>query len=125
MVVAPPAGCGCEVAPPVYAPEPVCGFESYGGFINDPYLSGGVVTEGVVGNGVIVDNGMVIDNGMVMGDGMVMGEYPSGTSIQGTTVPDNFSTRIDSQGYQSNKYDTDGARIISEEPLPPGVVPVN
>ena len=107
-MVAPAPGCGCELTAPVYSGEPVCGFESYGGVINDPYLSGGVVSEGVVGDGVIV------------------GEYPAGSSIQGTVLPDNFQpAQIDSQGYRSNKFDTDGARIISEQPLPPGVVRAN
>ncbi len=73
----------------MYADEPVCGFESYGGVVNDPYLSGGVVTEGVVG------------------DGVIMGEYPAGSSIQGTVLPDNFEP---AQGYRSNKFDTDGAQ---------------
>jgi hypothetical protein len=102
-MVAPQHGCGCEVAPPVYAGEPVCGIEAYGGVINDPYLSGDVISEGVIG------------------DGVIMGEYPSGATIPGTIVPDNF----DARQYQSNKFDTDGARIISEDPLPPGVVRAN
>lgn len=108
-MVAPEVGCGCEVAPPVYASEPLCGIEAYGGVINDPYLSGNVISDGVISGGVITE-------GMI-GEGVI--EYPSGSSIPGTVMPDNFDPR----GYQSNKFDTDGARIISEEPLPPGVTP--
>ncbi len=101
--VMPQAGCGCETATPAYAAEIGCGIESYGGVINDPYLSGGIV-----------------------GDGVIVGEYPAGSSLPGTIMPDNFvPAQIDSQGYRSNKFDTDGARIISEEPLPPGVTPIN
>ncbi len=79
-------------APSPYASETVCGIESYGGVINDPYLSGEVV-----GDGVYVD-----------------GQYPGGATIMG----DDFVPRVP-QNYGVNKFDTDGARIINE--LPPGV----
>jgi hypothetical protein len=91
---APPCQCvpSPAVAPAPYASEPVCGIESYGGVINDPYLSGEVI-----GEGVYVD-----------------GQYPAGATI----MSDGFVPRVP-QNYGVNKFDTDGARIINE--LPPGV----
>ena len=118
VAAVPQAGCGCETAAPVYAREVGCGIESYGGVINDPYLSGEIV-----GNGVIMGE-YPYASGQIVGDGVIVGEYPAGSSLPGTVMPDNFGpAQIDSQGYRSNKFDTDGARIISEEPLPPGVTP--
>lgn len=113
--MAPQVGCGCEMATPIVS-EPVCGIESYGGVINDPYLTGQVVGDGVMmGNGGIISNGTVID-----------GQIIGGSSMPGTVMPDNFvPADMNSQGYRSNRVDTDGARIISEEPLPPGVVPAS
>ncbi len=110
VIAAPSAGCGCEVAPPIVA-EPVCGMESYGGLINDPYLSGEVVGDGVM-----------IGNGAIIRDGAIVGEYPAGSSIPGTVLPDNFQP---AETIRSNRFDTDGARIISEQPLPPGLVPAS
>jgi hypothetical protein len=97
---APPAAPPCQCVPSPaavpYASEPVCGIESYGGVINDPYLSGEVV-----GEGVYVD-----------------GQYPAGATI----MSDDFVPRVP-QNYGVNKFDTDGARIINE--LPPGVKAAN
>ena len=96
-------------AAPTCGQESVCGVESYsglqsyGGVINDPYLTGSMVDGGVV-------NGTVIDGGTVIG-----GPYSVGTPVNGW-VP---------APYRANKVDTDGAKILSEEPLPPGAVPLN
>ena len=124
--------CGCA---PAYAGavcghesacglESACGIESYGGVINDPYLNGGIVSGGVV-NGGIVDGGIV--NGGIVGGEIIGGSIAPGTVIDGGTViggPYPSGTGWTPR-YQSNRVDTDGAKILSEEPLPHGAVPLN
>ena len=136
------AGCGYETAadqcncggvvagtssygPSNYGPV----VENYAPTVNDPYNSSNIVgsypVDGqIIGNGYPID-GQVIGNGYPV-DGQIIGNgYPVdgnviGSPVMGGTIMgDNFSPR-----YQSNKVDSDGAKIISEEPLPPGVQPL-
>ena len=72
----------------------------YGPVVTDPYTNGGIVGGSVPYNGVV---GEQVIGGQV---------YP------GTTAPiqsDNFDTRVNSQ-----KFDSDGNRILWEQPLPQG-----
>ncbi len=113
MMGAPADGCGCNsyagnvYDSQVYAGRPcgTCGtagdcgcggvVDSYAPVINDPYMQGGVISGTV--------------DGQIVGEQIIGGQpYPS------TTAPvqaDNFSAR---------KFDSDGNRILWEEPLPSG-----
>ena len=93
-------GCECEA----YGGGTCLG-ESYGGVVHDPYLSSGTV---------VPYSGQVIDGGIV-GDQVIPGtSYPSSPAqIQ----PDDFGPAT------SRKFDTDGNKILWEEPLPPGATP--
>ncbi|QDT10479.1 hypothetical protein [Planctomycetes bacterium K23_9] len=117
------AGCGIETLPnscncgnaSSYGPV----IRNYGSASIDPYLAGGQVIDGGVINGMPID-GQIIGN-------PIMGEQVIGSSIYGGQAFDGGSwvPRGDSGIYSANKYDTDGNKIISEEPLPPGAVPAN
>lgn len=111
--LAPQGDCGCPTTGPVYGSptymgEQACGIESYGGVVNDPYLNGGIVNGGVVDGGVI--------------NGGIVGEYPIGSPYPSSGWQ---PAPLNSQGYRTQRVDTDGAKILSEEPLPPGAVPLN
>ena len=128
------AGCGYETAadqcncggvvsgtssygPSNYGPV----VENYAPVVSDPYSSGNVVGSYPV-EGQIVGNGYPID-GTVMGAPMigspVVGSPVIGGTVIGGSVVGDWQPR-----YQSNKVDSDGAKIISEDPLPPGATPL-
>ena len=92
-----PCGGGCECSTGVSG--------SYGPVYHDPYSSDQVI--GDVRDGQIMGAPVISDQ--VVG-GSVVGpqSYPT---VPGTIAPDNFESR---------KFDRDGARILSEEPLPEG-----
>lgn len=139
--VTPPGGdtCGgtCGQAPYSSAyGDCGCGnvVNEQGGIVNDPYLSGGVPFQGgsnsiqsqpypgqVIDGEVVVSPGQVIDGQMVPGtsvpgpnDNWQPRNYPQGTVPQGTGSTGTFAP----QNYQSQKFDTDGKKILWEEPLP-------
>ena len=71
-------------------------------------------------------SGMPVD-GQIIGGGTIMnGTVMNGTVMGGMGYNDSsWVPRPGSDGYSSNKFDADGHRIISEDPLPPGAVPAN
>ena len=70
-----------------------CGGGTYGGVVTDPYMSG-----------------QVIDGSMPY-EGQIVGE----STYPGSAAP------IQSDDFSARKFDSDGNRILWEEPLPPGV----
>lgn len=106
--------------------------EGYSG-VADPYLSGGTVLDGSHAYPSTSDPhqpqpGEIINGETVVGPGFIdQGNpypgtvYPNGSA---PVSPDNFQPRPDPvypQGdYQSRKFDTDGKKILWEEPLPAG-----
>lgn len=91
-----------------------CGSSGFAPSVNDPYLSsppinGSIQSSGQIYNGPVY-NGQPIYNGADVYNGA--GSFGGPSTFQG----DNF---------QSRRFDTDGARILNVEPLPPGVTPVN
>jgi hypothetical protein len=138
VVTAPSTGCGCGDyigAEPVYSGMPcgecgvmsgcVCGdgAGSYGQIVNDPYLQGGsvgapIVTDEVIGRSVEPIPGQPVPGqmlpGQVMPGQVVPGQVMPGQVMPGSTTPlqpDDFSAR---------KFDSDGNRILWEQPLPEG-----
>ncbi len=113
------AGCGMEQAPVACNSCPPYGaaMGNYDSTMADPYLNGdGQIIDGQIIDGQIID-GQIIDGGNVIGGGVVNGQA---IDSSGAWLP-----RGDSSVYSANKYDQDGHRIISEDPLPPGAVPAN
>lgn len=121
VVTAPPMGCGCNeyVTGSVHAGMPcgncgtICGdcgcgcsgaVESYGPVVNDPYLSGQVM------GGPIPQNGQIISD-QVIGQSAQPPVLPGATMPPAPIQPDDFSAR---------KFDSDGNRILWEQPLPDG-----
>ncbi len=113
--------------------------DGYAGNVHDPYLSGGSYQDAGSYSGVPSDPypGQVINGEVVVGPGytpgMTEGQVLPGNSYPSTTYPsnpapvlqDNFDPRpIDNypgqSNYQSRKFDTDGNKILWEEPLPAG-----
>jgi hypothetical protein len=84
------------------APEPVCGNDGYMPMSADPYLGGAAV---VPGSSYPVENVVPYQGGSINGGA------------------DTFNSR--SGLYNSRGVDYDGAKIISESPLPPGAKLVN
>ena len=138
------AGCGQEAISNScncgrsYGPV-VSNFGSQAPIVSDPYLSGnivgGTVSGGIVG-GEIVGNsfpieGQVIDGGYPIEGQVIDGGYPIGGEIIGGGYPIEGQIIGDGSwyqrgsGYSSNKVDLDGHRILSEDPLPPGAIPLN
>lgn len=117
--------------------------DGYSGNVHDPYLTGGYESMGshggipgaprpgeVINGEVVVDpgySGSVIEGQIVPGNSYPGTGYP-GNSYPGNGAPvqqDNFdprpSTSYPGQGnYQTRKFDTDGKKILWEEPLPAG-----
>ena len=91
---APQTSCGCSSS---YSPP----------IASDPYLSSPPIS------GSIPSSGQIIHSDPVIGPSYNSGvQYGMASPIYGGS--DNF---------QSRTHDTDGARIISESPLPPGAIP--
>ncbi len=72
----------------------------YGPVVTDPYTNGGIVGGSVPYNGVV-------------GEQVIGGQVYPGTSAP--IQSDNFDARVNSQ-----KFDSDGNRILWEQPLPQG-----
>lgn len=123
VVTAPQSGCGCNGVSGIVSGGGVytgnaCGScgdygVSYGGgcnscgnaaqgYVTDPYLNSGTVVGEVVPH-----------------DGQIIGEpVLGGQGIPSTSTPiqsDNFDARVDAR-----KFDSDGNRILWEQPLPEG-----
>ena len=109
----------CYGSTPSHAPQIMgdCGCvatDSYGPTSVDPYLnSGQTYNEQIIGGPVM---GEQIIGNPVYGE-QIIGEQVIGGS-QGFP-----STPIQSDDFQARKIDTDGNRILWEEPLPPGTTP--
>ncbi len=119
----PPADCGCnhyagECHDPgygsAYGGDCGCAVDGYGETVNDPYLSGGAIStvapyEGQVYEGQIIEGQPLPSSGLPLPadnwQPRPMDSYPSAPSGD----------------YQSRKFDSDGNRILWEEPLPAGV----
>ncbi len=115
-----PNSCNCATPSSSYGPV----ISNYGSAAIDPYHQGTVIGGGqVIGGGVI--NGMPVDgqiiNEQVIGGGVYGGDIYGGQIIDGGS----WFPRGTSSTYSANKYDADGHKILSEEPLPPGAVPAN
>ena len=126
------AGCGTEVGCGIETLPNSCscgncgvcnaGVSSYGPATSDyapvvdPYLNGSVGS-GIVGSGQILGSGQVIGSYPV--EGQIMGSYPVEGQIMGG------SDWFPRASHESFKVDQDGHRIISEDPLPAGVTPLN
>tara|TARA_R110002049_G_scaffold27321_2_gene94300 strand:+ start:538325 stop:538669 length:345 start_codon:yes stop_codon:yes gene_type:complete len=112
MVSMPQASCGCNgyvdggsaTYGSAYGGD--CQCQSYGGVVSDPYLSSGTVVpygEQIIGE-------------------QILGEQIVGDQVIGGTSYPNGSAPIQSE-WQARKFDTDGNKILWEEPLPPGATP--
>lgn len=93
VVGVPHNGCGCNAAyGSAYAGQCECGGETQ--YTTDPYLSGGTMPY----------------------EGQIIGETVTGGQVYPNSVapiqPDGFDVR-------ARKFDSDGNRILWEEPLPP------
>ena len=92
-----------------------CECNAHGGvisdsYVNDPYMSSG---------SVVPYDGQIISDEIVGGSGYPSTVHP-GTSYPSSAAPiqgDQFYPRV-----ESRKVDTDGNKILWEEPLPPGAV---
>ena len=77
-----------------------------------------VVGPGYMGSGM---NGQVIDGQVMPGSSYPGTVYPGGSA---PISPDNFQSRPGTAyppgNYQSRKFDTDGKKILWEQPLPAG-----
>ncbi|MFK8112368.1 MAG: hypothetical protein AB8B91_09205 [Rubripirellula sp.] len=121
---APQTGCGCnQYADQGHISGETCGscygsaysgncgcgngavVDGYAPMASDPYLNGGVV------------NGEIIQNG-----GQIYGEQIIGGSMYNNVVPNGVPVQSDS--FNARKVDTDGNKILWEQPLPPGAKPL-
>lgn len=109
IAAAPHADCGCQnyagnvYDGGVYSSGCGCGHEGYGPVSSDPYISADPIV-GVPGSQVY-DSGSVYDGGFI----------PNAPYSGGSVPADNF---------QSRRFDTDGNKILWEEPLPSGAQPL-
>ena len=125
------AGCGCHDAGSVYGGQvyggqvyagSACGtcgvanmggcgcgniVNGYGGVVSDPYLSGEVV------GGTMPYDGQIISD-TVVGGPTTGAPVVGGQSYPGPTAP------IQSDNFNARKFDSDGKRILWEQPLPQG-----
>lgn len=108
VVSSPSCGCGNAIATspePCTScfsgpTEPVCGTDGFGSVSGDPYLYS--------------------DGSPVVSSPSVSNSIPSQGGIIGGGVYNDGS----SSAWQQRRVDYDGARILSEEPLPAGVSPI-
>ncbi|TWU60831.1 hypothetical protein Poly51_11120 [Rubripirellula tenax] len=114
--VATAPSCGCQSYAGTSYPSDAyssgtcgCGnaYDSYAPAVSDPYLSSGSVYDG----GSIPYEGQVIGEPAYPPSSIPMESYPSGA------YP---SAPVTSEGWQARKIDTDGNKILWEEPLPSG-----
>ncbi len=75
--------------------------------VTDPYLTG------EVGSGVMPYNGQIISD-QVVGEQVIGGQNLGGQSYPSSTAP------IQPDNFNARKFDSDGNRILWEEPLPQG-----
>ncbi len=107
--------------------------DGYAGNVHDPYLTGGYESTGAYGGipgaprpGEIINGETVVDPGY--NGGVIQGQVMPGNSYPGNAAPvqqDDFDPRPSSnypgqENYQTRKFDTDGKKILWEEPLPAG-----
>ena len=120
-----PGGCGeCAVASPCGG----CGGGCGGGpVVTDPYMSGEIgggsmpyngqiISDQVIGEQVI--GGQVI-GGQVIGGQVIGGQVIGGQVIGGQGYPSSTAP-IQADDFRARKFDSDGNRILWEEPLPQG-----
>jgi hypothetical protein len=115
MVYAPNADCGCNGYArggdvsygSAYSPGCECHnpTASYGGIVNDPYLSSGGVPYGET----------------VVGEQIIGEQVIGGTTYPGMSYPSG-SAPLPSGDWQARKFDSDGNKILWEEPLPHGAI---
>ena len=140
---APQAGCGCNNYAGNNYSDPTCGNEVYAGdSCNTCYGSTPSHAAQVIGDcGCVASDSYgptsvdpYLNSGQVYNEqiigGHVTGEQIIGNSVYGEQVigdqvigSPSFPSNIQSDNFNARKVDTDGNRILWEEPLPPGATP--
>lgn len=107
--------CGETCYGSAYGYQGDCGSMMYGDASSDPYLGG----HSMPYEGQIIDGGVIGEHG-VPGSAAPGAPVPGSQSFGPPIQSDQFVPR-GTDRWQSQKFDTDGNRIIWEEPLPEGV----